>query len=362
MKVIIIISSYFQLIVAIQLKRTVLKECEVDVVITDKSSHAEKVYKKLQNVDLFNKVILLQCREYLYAGNFIEKTMKYLYANFFPKHVFKELDLIEDKYDLLLYHNDTLDAAVIYDILHQRNNLLKCRRFEEGYSIYIPLENTKTRGNKLRNMLWKKNLREITELVYLFHPSLAVVDFPYPVFEIEKPTKNDKELKDICNYIFEYHKDEEHFKKYIFFEEAFATDGEYISDLELVKEIADIVGKENIVVKLHPRSFENRFEKLGISTTKSGSVPWEVIQMNYDLGEHVLLTISSGSVLASALYFNENVKTYMLYACLDKKPKKISEEFIQYMSKVMQCSEKNIVIPSSNVLLTKMLLEEQKEY
>lgn len=45
-------------------------------------------------------------------------------------------------------------------------------------------------------------------------------------------------------------------------EEAFLDDKVPSNDLELFLETAKIVGKENIVVKLHPRNKENRFEKI----------------------------------------------------------------------------------------------------
>ena len=48
-------------------------------------------------------------------------------------------------------------------------------------------------------------------------------------------------------------------RKYLFFEESFFADHYPINDPELVDRLAQRVGKENLMVKIHPRNPVNRF-------------------------------------------------------------------------------------------------------
>ncbi len=55
--ILVISNTYFQLIVAIQLKETCWFNDKVDIVITDQSNNSEKVAKNLSKLQIFNKVI-----------------------------------------------------------------------------------------------------------------------------------------------------------------------------------------------------------------------------------------------------------------------------------------------------------------
>ena len=54
--ILVISNTYFQLIVAIQLKETCWFNDKVDIVITDQSNNSEKVAKNLSKLQIFNKV------------------------------------------------------------------------------------------------------------------------------------------------------------------------------------------------------------------------------------------------------------------------------------------------------------------
>lgn len=58
--------------------------------------------------------------------------------------------------------------------------------------------------------------------------------------------------------------------------------GAGVNDVELIEALADKVGKQNMMVKIHPRNPVNRFEKLGYKTNHNTAIPWEVIVMNTD--------------------------------------------------------------------------------
>ena len=248
MKVIFYANTLFQVMVAIQLKRTVYCADDADIVVTDRTGEKNDFSMRIRDKKIFHHVYYCNTKEFVAPRNLIKKTVCYLRGNVFPHSVLHQLDEITGSYDLFLFHNDNIDSQVLYDRLIKRNREMSCVRFEEGYSIYIPLENTFTKGNRLRNFLGKKNLREVTEAVYVFNPELLLVKFPYEVRELKKFDKNDKELLEIFNDIFDYHPDTAGTgallhgpsrcsikQKYIIFEEAFLTDKEDVEDYELIK-------------------------------------------------------------------------------------------------------------------------------
>lgn len=81
--------------------------------------------------------------------------------------------------------------------------------------------------------------------------------------------------------------------------------------------MAERVGRDKIMVKIHPRNPHNRFLELGYKTNQDTSIPWELILMNVDMSDKVLITISSSSILNPILILGQGVKAYSIYECVD---------------------------------------------
>ena len=82
-------------------------------------------------------------------------------------------------------------------------------------------------------------------------------------------------------------------EKLIFFEGAFWGDGMLVDELELLFAIADHIGKENIIIKRHPRNTIDRFTPLGFKVMPNQTLPWEVMIKDIDLSEKVLVSVAS---------------------------------------------------------------------
>jgi len=122
-----------------------------------------------------------------------------------------------------------------------------------------------------------------------------------------------KELVNLYNEVFKYDPSVDSYEEpIIFFEESYYADGYDVNDVEMVDKIADIVGKENLFIKTHPRNPENRFKKLGYKTNKNTSIPWEVICMNIDLSNKTLVTIASVAAIVPATMLGKKYKGILL--------------------------------------------------
>ena len=201
--------------------------------------------------------------------------------------------------------------------------------FEEGFGSYIEETlNADTFLTKARRV-FKDILAqfcktpkycELTTACYYFQPNLVCFTPQYPQIQIPPFDFNDtdfvKAIQTAYGVNFDIAKEFE--CKYIFFEENIRDDS--IDDFKLIMEIAEAVGKENIIIKPHPRRPADRFSQLGIKVSKIVGIPWEALLLSHDFSDKVLITISSSAGLASRLYFNAKIKTFMLYKLFDKLP------------------------------------------
>ena len=65
--------------------------------------------------------------------------------------------------------------------------------------------------------------------------------------------------------------------------------------MALLDRVAKLVGKENVLVKIHPRNQVNRFALAGYRTNQDTSVPWELVALNHSFAGTVFLTVGSSA-------------------------------------------------------------------
>lgn len=335
-KILISVNTYFQIIIAIQLKLTKYKDCNVDIIVSDHSMNFDIIVNNLRRTKLFNEIYCAKSRNFIHSKKLKQKIHRNILANTFPKVEINKLIYLKSQYyDEFLFYNIDNFTYLIFDVLYKKNRNLKIYRFEEGFVTYLHDDDITHKAKIIRKIFLKKSLTDKIEKLLLFNKDLIVYDTKVKIETILKLKASNIKLRDSINDVFNYKNIRDNYsQKYIFFEESFFCDNKGIDDLELILKIADIVGKENLLVKLHPRNKIDRFEKYGISTNKTIGIPWEVIQMNNDFSDKVFLTISSGSVLASRLYFNDNIKTYLLFNCTEKMSDMVTDKYFEYLDKV----------------------------
>ena len=335
-KILILVNTYFQIMTAVKLKNTKYVNDKVDIIISDHSVDSEKIYNRIIESKIFNKAYYFKSKE-----DKSKRNIKKLYENFcfllFPDKSLKKNSIVLDNYDEFIFYNINKFTVLLYDSLYKKNKNLKLIRFEEGYISYLHLNSGLSKEyNSMRKLLCKANFLNNITLNYLYNLDLLIYEPVGKIEKIDNLDRSDKKTINEINKIFDYNSNinKIYNKKYIFFEESFFCDKKGVDDFKLILDIAKIVSKENLLIKLHPRNKINRFEKYGIATNKTIGIPWELIQMNDDFSDKVLLTISSGSVLASKLYFNDNIKTFLLFNCTDKISDMVTNKYFEYLKKL----------------------------
>ena len=102
-------------------------------------------------------------------------------------------------------------------------------------------------------------------------------------------------------------------KKYIYFEGGAFQDWLPTLDIEILDQVAQIVGKKNILVKLHPRTQIDRFSRRGYDVMPQEAAPWEIYALNDSLEGVVCLSNASTSALTLYTIFNLKIPCINLF-------------------------------------------------
>jgi hypothetical protein len=333
-KKIIICNTYYQFIIASHLTFTSFKGDSVDLILTDQSNNMNLLFERITKTKLcpFDKVYYLETKYF----NSHKKGVKYLHDIYNTAFHCKLFDQIDYKgIEEVIFYNLDYSTMSIVDKSVKKNPNVAVSRFEEGILSY----NHTFRYFRLnlilllRKLLKRKNLEKGKN--YCFFPEF----FERENEIIKIPSINDdvfrlKQLFDVCFDLQFTEKSYEY--KYIFFSSVYDFEGgDSIGEFQAINRIADLVGKQNILIKKHPRDTRKIYEENGFNVDINSSVPWEVLQFNIDLKDKVLLTVNSGSVLSTSLLFGSNVQAYYVYGCCDISHNELAKESISEIKKLL---------------------------
>jgi hypothetical protein len=317
-RILVLCETPYQIIVVSKTISTFYKDAVVDIIVTDHINGGEKLVERLKKSKLFNDAFYLEIKN-LNINSVLNPVTNYFNKFLKVRSVLKQV-ANDKKYSKFMFCN--IDIVVQHIIWYlKKYSHVDVFMFEDGLSSYRrqfgdffkKFHEKINVLDKLRLKVLRSNFAKIKGF-YLFNPKYLEWKSNFPVFEIPKIDREDKILIEELNQIFMYDdiKDEYNYK-YIFFEESYFADGYRVNDIELVNKISDIVGKDNILVKIHPRSPINRFKELGYNTNQITSTPWEIIALNMKLEDKVLITIASGSVMNPFIIMGINLKAIMLF-------------------------------------------------
>ena len=298
MKILFVCNTVYQILVASWIKHKEHADDECDMVISNHMNNSELLCANMKRAKIKNG-------ERPYNGR-----LGKLYYDSFPSNCLDKYICLEKKYDALYIANFDRFNALIYDVLKRRNRSLKLFVYEDGlstyglitkgfYDVHKPSDNPVVRF--VHNRIYRRNsLYQNVDCLRVFDKSLCEWTPDCDIEQIERIDVNDTVFKQNINTVFDYDSLEDSYEEqYIFFEESYFADYGYMEDVNLVERIAEKVGKENLLIKMHPRNPENRFKEIGYKTNINTAIPWEVIALNLDLSQKTLITISSSSLISA---------------------------------------------------------------
>ena len=205
----------------------------------------------------------------------------------------------------------------IYAILEKRNKSIKCSRFEEGIVSYNNGFNEKGKKHytkridlaiRARKKIGKQCIIDNCHNFYCFFPEYY--KGIYKATEIPL-IKDDDVIRNQLAEVFDVTDEDFIDEKYIFFTSVYDFEGEnQIGEFDVVNRVAELVGKENLIIKIHPRDTRDIYERNGIKTAKASSVPWEALQLRFGFYDKVLLTATSGAIISTNMMVSRPIKSY----------------------------------------------------
>lgn len=311
-KNLIVCRTPFQVITALVLVHSRLRNDENDIIITSDFRQSREVSQLCAKLGCFRNSYFFDYSKFNYVVGVVNpnvflgqlaKSSINNYTYIYTNSTYGDLE------NALLYYNQNAEI-VLYD---------------EGYSSYLDLALKKSLSVKhkicvaISKILYPRKLsHQCISKQLLYDPDLIVYDMPFKIERLWQQEQNvmKKVMADVSE-IFDVKKAiGEYSTKYIYFEECFANDFNNNGDLEIIDMIASIVGRDSLMVKLHPRDKTNRFNDKGIKTNRILSIPTEALLSEMEKKDKVFISFSSGSAINYKFICDYNIKTILLYKLL----------------------------------------------
>ena len=326
-----ICNTVFQLLVATWINHKYFQDGqETDIIISNHMNNGCEISDRMRQHGEFANAYFVESLD-VARYRIPETHFSHMKKEINPGEYIKRTFGIDVAYDHIFVSNLDGFTKQFFCAVVKENPNVNVHIFEDGLSTYSKLyaswfaKSGRPDYDLLHGVLYdyvyrKKYLKDYVKDMWLLTPEFLQWDPGVLVKTVEKINPKDEVYLEICNKVFGYYDSKDEYdKKYIFMEESFFADGKEIPDVELVNEIAKRVGKENIMVKIHPRNPVNRFAKLGYKTNVDTGIPWELICMNMtDLDQKILLTVSSNSILNPIMIFGIPVRAFSLYGVINQ--------------------------------------------
>ena len=319
-RILVVCNTPFQFVTATHVLSLYYEEYEWDLVISNQFKGSSNVVANAKKSQLFGNVYYVHTavnKRRNAVLQFLDKIKSIIVSTYYAYKICRTC------YDDVLFSNIQIFTKILTSAVKRKNQQARIHIVEEGLGTYSKLYAKSDDSDTLyRKYIDKQGIIAKLSTLYLFNPQFLEWEFPK-----EKTCKlplldaHNTSLMKVLNRLFDYeHCTDVYDRRIIFFEESYYAEGELVPDVEIVEEIASRVGKENIMIKVHPRNPVNRFKQLGYKTNTDSFVPWELIVLNQPMKDKIFVTIASGAAINPYLYMGLSINSYSLLNCLEHRP------------------------------------------
>lgn len=301
---------------AVQLKMEWFSDTVCDIYVFDSFTSSESIYHSLKNKNIFLNCYHIIDQSYMKEGKCAE--IKALFA----RSSFKKLLEINYYDEIYLFNVYGICNTLIYNVLIKNNGSMIVNLVEDGPALYYfePYN-----PNLIKRICYKllgiKHYIKNIDFWWFSEPDYMDTLFNGVKKKLPYAHKTDITFVNTINEIFGYAPDENVINADILImEECYWSDGllKDDSDYKLFKRIKDTFPDKKIVVKLHPRTRENRFKKEFTSIPANG-IPWEVYALNMNMERKILVSLSCGTMISTKMLYGEETYSLLLYPLLEER-------------------------------------------
>ena len=290
---VILVNSLFNLMTAIQLRRKILANMPVDIILSDQAKGLEKIYHNRTLEDIFDNVYFAK-----YSGIDFSDKIKGVIN---PNYIIKKITGYDFKpYSDVFFWNPTL---FFHYYLFEANkcdlqvNLHVYGDAMGGFFTDIPLDRGVFRRNFINKMIYKYYhyipLNECEYDYYEYHPKYITFNTTRKVIEIPS-FDDDPEIIKIFNKVFELSDDQEILDSVIILD--FNQDDHFPDSsegIDFIYHITKVINK-SITLKPHPRQGLDIYNGIDVNISNL-SCPWELYCLNHVVDDKLIIAFSSSS-------------------------------------------------------------------
>lgn len=338
-----------------------------DVILSNHFSGTKEIAERINSENLifryayYVESFIFSRRQGKYRENRLKNRV--LYGINIKKELEDFMELI-DVYDEMYVANYECFTELVFNYIRRyMNPKIKVFSFEDGYGSLCDdwmLHVIEVKKSSARKWFDRKILNlwytpEVYAGYYVLRPDYLLIDVHCPVMKIKEFQKNNSMFLYKINGIFGYKSEEcdVYENKLIYFEECTQAEGkDFWGDIEAVNKIAEIVGKENVIVKRHPRNTKDRFAEAGFNTNRNTWIPWEVIMLNQDVSNSIMIAIGCNSIIMADVMSDISGKSIYLLRYTDNMVlKPCHKMFIEHI----YGDNKKIFMPENEVMMLKIV-------
>ncbi len=313
-----IVSTPYDLIVFLFLKESILKDHQVDLVVTDKTPFMAQAYHNGDFDGFFHKVLFADAKK-------IRNPYKSAVVTLFESIVYNPttnafLDQKLETYDHVYFASPGMPDEIVKEIaktLILKNHTVTFHRFEDGFASYTkpPLHIVNTeRGQKLYGSLLHYSVCAHEKELYLFEPYLAEQNVAGTDFTLMRIDRDEKLVQSVISLM----------KQMLHFEPA-SMDGDLLflgqgtangagnvqTYRKLISQIGEKAGYDRFMIKPHPRGVNDDFgDTFRIYRDNS---PFELALAGGGFEDKTLISYYSTACATGSILFGSKAKVVFLY-------------------------------------------------
>ena len=348
-------NSPYNLITAITLMK--MNNENADIYIYGTFTDAKLCADRLRSLNLFHSVILL---DWTLKGKFWNKNgllgrLQVIKNYLFTDRIVKSFICENVTYNKIYSIQKDLFCRTVFLNQIKHNHDTELIFYEEGNGVYTYDRATKIRRTDLfirRILFGKKAIKRNT--LYVYSPELFKKTQSSDFLEIKK-IEFQYDSKNIYNFVFNYIQNNVISEPFIILDtiKPQEYDQVYFEIEQIYERIANILDKERIILKPHPRTHEpiNLFK---LYTNQA--IPFEVVMLNSSMNNKVLISYVSTSTITPFLLQGDEPYLVLLYKMINDNILSDRRDIIYAYLQSMYKDKAKIFIPESYDELERVLL------
>ena len=273
-------------------------------------------------------------------------------------NIVSQLPRIDNAYDAIFISGPSSSTNALYYYFKERFPFIRLFLFEEGVCEYYILSSNRilTRGVFSFLVHGRYFLNDVEEL-YVYGPSLVQKKNQNVVLKtIPKVSFCDDKLKNLVNKVFDFNFDinvEASNGCILFIDQAFPRNDEDLCQKKILKALVKKIGRDKILVKMHPRSSFDKYTEFGVACINSNQT-LEMIEYNWQLKNLTIVSVCSSALFNFKLIFGVNSSAILLYKLFESQA--FDRHFRTFIeSFIAKNSDMNIMVPNSYEELYEMI-------